>query len=130
LVDGFVNRFKANKSIWPVIDKIREKSRIGLLTNLYPGMLDAIRVRNILPDVKWDVIVDSSVVGLRKPDLEIYQKAQEDAGVKGEEILFIDNSFENIKVAKDLLGWRVFLYDPSKAEDSSSKLSKFWVQER
>lgn len=126
LIDGFVNRFVANKSIWPVIDKIHKDCKIGLLTNAYPEMLNAVKERGILPNVRWDVIVDSSVVGLRKPDFKIYRTAQKETGVTGKEILFVDNSSENIEAAKDLGGWQTFLYDSSKAKDSSRRLSELW----
>lgn len=39
LIDGFVNRFEANKSTWPIIEKVHKKCKIGLLTNMYPHAL-------------------------------------------------------------------------------------------
>lgn len=130
LMDGFVNRFEENISIKSVIDEIHQNCRVGLLTNAYPKMLEAVKDKNILPDIKWDVVIDSSVLGLRKPSIEIYREAQKESGVAGKDILFIDNSLENIEAAKDLCGWKVFLYDSSNPKDSSYKLSKFWVQEK
>ena len=126
LIDGFVNRFEKNKSIWPVIDGIHEKCKIGLLTNAYPGMLEAVRDKEILPNVKWDVVIDSSILGLRKPDYKIYETAQKETGVTGKAILFIDNSSENIEAARDLSGWQTFLYDSSKPQESSYKLAELW----
>jgi HAD superfamily hydrolase (TIGR01509 family) len=128
LVNGFVNRFEANEGIRSVIETINKDSRIGLLTNAYTGMLDAVKKRGILPKIKWDNIIDSSVAGLRKPDEKIYQLAEKVAGVKGGEILFIDNTLENLNAAKDFCGWQTFYYDLSSIEESDKKLPDFWHQ--
>jgi len=85
LVD-FVDRFELNKSIWSVIKKLMENYKVGLLTNMYPRMLTLINERNLIPDVKWDVVVDSSVVGYQKPDDAIYEIAERMSGVDGDEI--------------------------------------------
>jgi len=122
LIDGFVNRFEVNKSIWPVIDKIHQKCRIGLLTNMYPHMFEAIKNRGILPNVTWDVIIDSSVVGIQKPDPRIFELGEQRAGAKGKKILFVENTPSHVHAAKDF-GWQTFLYDSAHPKDSSNRLS-------
>lgn len=125
LIDGFVNRFQVNKSIWPVIEKIHQRCKIGLLTNQYPYMLDAIAKKGLLPSVSWDVVVDSSIVGLRKPDSKIFQLAEEKAGARGQEILFVENSLNHVQAANDF-GWQTFLYDSHKPDKSSVDLLQFF----
>ena len=83
-----------------------------------------IKERELLPKVKWDAIVDSSVVGLRKPDEEIYERAEREAGVKGEEILFIDNMAKNLVMAEKR-GWETFLYNSADYEQSNKELREF-----
>ncbi len=121
LIDGFVKRFEANKSIWPAIDKVREKARIGILTNMYPNMFKAIKDYSLLPNVKWNVIIDSSIVSIQKPDPKIFELAEKLAGCKGEEILFVENSPMHINAAKKF-GWQTFLYDSANPEESSKEL--------
>ncbi|MBI5613876.1 hypothetical protein HY947_03040, partial [Candidatus Gottesmanbacteria bacterium] len=70
-LDEFVNRFEKNQSIWPVLESIHKTYRMGLLTNVYPRMLDEIKNRDILPPIQWDVVVDSSIVGYQKPNPKI-----------------------------------------------------------
>ena len=123
LIDGFVKRFEVNKSIWPVIEKIHQKCKIGLLTGQYPGMLDAIKKKGILPDVDWDVVIDSSIEGVTKPDKRIFELAESRSGFKGKDILFIENSPKHIEAAQKF-GWFTFLYDPSTPEKSSQELLK------
>lgn len=123
ILNDFVNRLEHNKSIWPIIEKAREKYQIGLLTNMYPGMLNAIRIRNLLPSIKWDTIIDSSVEKMQKPNTEIYKLAEKRSGFTGKEILFIDNTKKNLD-AVSKLDWNTFLYDPKNPKLSNRKLTE------
>ena len=125
LIDGFVNRFEANKSIWPVIERIHKKCKIGLLTNMYPHMLETIKNKGLLPEVKWDVIIDLSVEGVIKPDPEIFKLAEDRSGFKGNDILFVENSQKRIEAAR-VYGWRVFLYDSAHPEEASKRLPELF----
>jgi len=128
MLDDFVNRFEQNPSIWPVIKEIHTTHRIGLLTNMYIGMFDKIIKRNILPPEQWDVFIDSSIVHMKKPDKNIYEYAQRQAGVPASEIFFIDNLERNILPAKEL-GWQTFFYDSKNPEESSKLLLEtFYAQ--
>ena len=125
---NFVDRFYPNPSIYPIIDIIHQNCKIGLLTNMYPGMYNSILDKKIIPDINWDIVIDSSVVGLEKPDPKIYKLAEELAGVGGSEILFVENTLKNIEMAKNF-DWQTFLYDPSNPEKSSQDLLK-WFDEK
>lgn len=124
-LDDFVNRFEQNTSIWPVIHMIHKTHRVGLLTNMYIGMLDKIMERGLLPPESWDTIVDSSVVHLKKPDPKIFALAEQQAGVPHNEMFFVDNLEENILAAKEF-GWQTFLYDSNNPEISSQQLLKIF----
>ena len=121
LLDEFVNRFERNESIWPVLEKIHTTYRIGLLTNMYLRMFDAIKKRDILPSIEWDVIVDSSIVGYQKPDPKIFDIAQKRSGIENDQILFVENSIEHIEAAK-AYGWKTFHYDSTKIKESNDRL--------
>ena len=120
-LDDFVNRFEQNMSIWPVIHTIHKTHRIGLLTNMYIGMLDKIMERGLMPPESWDAIVDSSVVHLKKPDPMVFALAEQQAGAPHNEIFFVDNLEENILAAKKF-GWQTFFYDSKNIVSSSQKL--------
>ena len=124
MLADFVARFTPNKSIWPALKSIQAQYRTGLLTNMYPNMLDAIKAADLMPPAKWDVTVDSSVEGVQKPDSVIYQIATKWAGVPHEEILFIDNTEKNVKRAESV-GWQTFHYDSSDYKQASADLSSF-----
>lgn len=123
MLQDFVDHFDPNPSIWPVIEKIEKTSRVGLLTNMYPRMLQSIQARNILPSAKWDVIVDSSVEGYRKPDKKIFEIAEKRASINHNEILFVENGVEIVQAASEF-GWQTFLYDSKNPEKSSKELMK------
>lgn len=123
--EDFVGRFCKNKGIGEIINKIRDKYKLGLLTNMYPGMLDLIVKNNLIPDVNWSVIIDSSVEKCMKPDKKIYEIAEKKCGFKGEDILFIDNREENLEIPKKM-GWQTYWYDSGEYEKSNQKLKLFF----
>ncbi len=116
-----VNRFEKNESIWPIIERLKGKYKLGLLTNMYPNMLDAIYNAGLMPNVKWDVIIDSSIEKVCKPQKEIFQLAQNRSGFNGSEIFFVDNGAMHVDAAKQF-GWQGYLYDPTNTEKSNKGL--------
>lgn len=125
LLQGFVDSFEKNESIWPVIETIKKQAKIGLLTNMYVKMFKEIQNKGILPPVQWNVVIDSSIVKFQKPDNALFTLAQKKAGVAGNEILFIDNQEKHVNAAKEC-GWNTFLYDSSDYEKSSKKLQEYF----
>lgn len=123
MLADFIKRFDLNPSIWPLAKAAKEKYKVGLLTNMYPKMLNLIQKKRLIPDINWDVIADSSVVRSKKPDQKIYEVAEQKTGVKPQEILFVDNLLENVEAAKNR-GWQTFLYDAGNPEKSSKELVK------
>lgn len=123
MLDDFVNRFEKNDSIWKVAEKAKEKYKVGLLTNMYPRMLNKIIEKGLLPNIDWDVIVDSSIVGYKKPQDEIYEIAEVKSGFLPDKIFFVDNQQRHTDSASNR-GWTTMVYDPRSANDSSLKLAK------
>ena len=50
----------------------------------------------------FDIIVESSVVGVRKPDIRFYQIACELVSVRPERVVFLDDLGVNLKPARDM----------------------------
>lgn len=122
MLDDFVNRFEKNKLIWQVANKAKEKYKVGLLTNMYPRMLSKIIQRGLLPEIDWDVIIDSSVVGYKKPQNEIYEIAERESGFSSDEIFFVDNQQRHLDSASKR-GWTTTVYDPQNIIESSLELA-------
>ena len=125
LLTGFVSRFEVNKEIWPVVLKIKKEVPVGLLSNMYLRMKDKLDAACLFPPIDWDVIIDSSVLKLQKPDPAIYKLAEEKAKVKGSSILFVDNTQGHLDGAKKF-NWQTFLFDPRKNSESCNNLLDYF----
>lgn len=62
-LDDFVNRFESNPLLAEIIRDLKQKYQIGLLTNMYPNMLDGIKSKGLLPNVYWDVVAKTGLNG-------------------------------------------------------------------
>jgi epoxide hydrolase-like predicted phosphatase len=104
---------------------------MGQRARLRPDMLDAVRrLRGVMPTAlltnnvrewrsEWervldpaslfDVVIDSSEVGARKPESRIYEITRERLGVAHDEIFFLDDIGQNLKAAR-ALGWNTLLF--------------------
>ena len=94
-----------------------ERYRVGLLTNIMPGFLSAMRRIGKLPDINYDAVIDSSELAVIKPEAGIYHLAQDKAGVPPEEIMLIDDTRVNLMAAAKL-SWHVMWFDDSRLDES------------
>ncbi len=109
------------KAMHQCLEDVHSRVKVGLLTNTMPGFVDELSRKGLLPNIKFDAVVDSSVEGAIKPSQAIYEIAEERSGYRGEEILFIDDSRVNL-IAAEKLGWRVMWFDSYNPEDSVQRL--------
>jgi putative hydrolase of the HAD superfamily len=72
----------------------------------------------------FETVVISAEVGVMKPEARIYSIALEQAGVKAEETVFVDDVQVNIDACKQIGMKGVLFKDPQKAEDELKKLLK------
>ena len=63
----------------------------------------------------FDVVVESSKVGVRKPDPHFYQLALEALGVEADEAVFLDDLGINLKPARQLGMTTIKVVDPDVA---------------
>ncbi|MEO6513771.1 MAG: HAD-IA family hydrolase [Candidatus Saccharimonadales bacterium] len=97
-----------------------ERYQIGLLTNIMPGLLSAMKNRGMIPDLNYHAVIDSSEVGLIKPEEAIFDLATERSGVSASEILLIDDTHANLQAA-ERRGWHVLLFDGYRPEESVAR---------
>jgi putative hydrolase of the HAD superfamily len=90
---------------WPVVHRARELLAAGipiaLLTNNVKEWGGHWRA-TFPVDELFEIVVDSSDVGLRKPDPRIYRLTCERIGVEPEASVFIDDNAENVAAARAL----------------------------
>ena len=88
---------------WMVVQKMRalkrDGYRIALLTNNVKEFGDNWRAMFPVDELCEDVI-DSSHVGMRKPEREIYELTCARLGVKPDEVVFVDDNADNVAAAR------------------------------
>jgi FMN phosphatase YigB (HAD superfamily)/DNA-binding Xre family transcriptional regulator len=100
-----------------------EHYHVGLLSNIMPGFINRMIQEGALPRVAYAQIVDSSIERSIKPENKIFEIAEKRAGVKPEEILFIDDSRSNL-IAAEKRGWKVLWFDDYRPDVSADKVRR------
>ncbi len=105
-MDGFAERLFAalhpNEELFAYFRELRGRGvRLALCTNNVREWEP--RWRTLLPiDELFEVVVDSGFVGIRKPDPGIYGLTLERLGLRGEEVVFVDDLEQNVEAARAL----------------------------
>lgn len=100
-----------------------EHYRVGLLSNIMPGLIPALRDKKLIPDVKYDAVIDSSEAKAIKPEPKIYEVAVEAAECQPADLLLIDDSRANL-MAAEKLGWHVLWFDDYSPADSARRVKE------
>ncbi|OGD18138.1 MAG: hypothetical protein A2W03_05410 [Candidatus Aminicenantes bacterium RBG_16_63_16] len=107
---AYVDVFSVNPPVFEIMQKLKEKYRLIMVSNV-----DVVRfgfIRKRFPEIMiFDDYVLSYELGVMKPDAEIYRVALEKAGAPPAECVFIDDMEENIEGAA-ALGIPGILYRP------------------
>lgn len=100
-----------------------EHFRIGLLSNNMPGLIQAMFSQSLLPDIPYDVIIDSSQTGFIKPEPQIYELAVKEAETEPSSLLLVDDSRPNLMAAARE-GWHVLWFDDYHPDESVERVKK------
>lgn len=95
------------------VRRCRPRLRTALLTNNVSAMDQPIG-DDSLSDL-FDVVIESSKVGVRKPDPRFYELALEALGVEAAEAVFLDDLGVNLKPARQLGMTTIKVVDPDDA---------------
>lgn len=120
-IDYYLEAIDPIEDMHDVVLWASKRYRIGLLTNIMPGFIDVMRRHGLLPDVEYDAIVDSSVVGAIKPEAQMYEIATKKAGCPPAEILLVDDARTNL-MAAEKHGWHVLWFDDYRPEESIDRI--------
>jgi len=113
----FADRAEASAAMVDTVRQLRGAGyRTALLTNNAREWEPMWRAM-IPVDELFDVVVDSSVVGLRKPDPEIYKLTCERLGLSPDECIFVDDLQCNVDAAAELGMETVHCTDPTAAAE-------------
>jgi putative hydrolase of the HAD superfamily len=92
---------------------IAGRLKTGLLTNNVVGMDPSGAIADVL--AHFDVVIESSVVGVRKPDPAFYELACERLAIEPDEAVFLDDLGINLKPARALGMQTIKVTDPATA---------------
>jgi len=95
------------------IRSLRPHYFVGLISNAWPDLRDFIARKKF--DDAFDHMVISGEVGVMKPEARIYQIALEQAGVRPDEAVFIDDFYENIEGCEKVGMQGIHFKDPESA---------------
>ena len=98
-----------------------EHYHVGLLTNIMPGFIEEMIRRELIPNVTYAAIVDSSQVGAIKPEEAMFDEAVNRSNCQPDEILLVDDSRSNI-MAAEKHGWRVLWFDDYRPHESAERI--------
>jgi putative hydrolase of the HAD superfamily len=90
-----------------------QRLRTALLTNNVLGTMADPRVDELL--ALFEVVVESSVVGVRKPEAAFYGLACEQLGIIPSEAVFLDDLGINLKPAREMGMTTIKVTDPAEA---------------
>ncbi len=117
----YLNAVEPIPDMHKLVEWAAENYYIGLLSNIMPGFIDALKEHKLIPDVAYTAIIDSSQIGAVKPEAKIYEAAQAKSGVAFNEILLVDDSRSNVTAAEKM-GWHVLWFDDYEPQESVPKI--------
>ncbi len=119
--DYYMSSVEAMPGMYELVNQIAANYRIGLISDIMPGFIDELMSRELIPKIIYDSIIDSSVVMSLKPELQIFQQAEQKSDAESGEILLIDDSRSNLAAA-DKMGWHVIWFNDTDPEDSIQRI--------
>jgi len=117
----YINAIRPITAMHELVKWVAKRYKVGLLSNIMPGQIDAMINKGMLPDVPYEAIVDSSQVQAIKPEQHMYEIAAQYADSDPEHILLVDDSRPNI-MAAERMGWKVLWFDDYSPENSIERI--------
>jgi len=131
LVEGFCSRAEwflvRNTSL---LGRLRERFHLGVVSNFYGNVATLCQEAGL---ARWlDVIVDSTQVGMSKPDPGIFRIALDELGVGSDQSIFVGDSYENDMLPARKIGMKTIWlkgphpripYDAEPVDHCISKLT-------
>jgi FMN phosphatase YigB (HAD superfamily) len=117
----YLNNVDPVQGTHEIVEWASEHYGVGLMTNMMPGLVKPMIERDLLPKITYEAIVDSSEVGVIKPEQAIYEQAAQMANSDPKTILLVDDSRTNL-MAAERLGWHVLWFDDYRPEEGADRI--------
>jgi putative hydrolase of the HAD superfamily len=119
--DSWVRDYQTIQPTYEFLEELSHNYVVGILSNTYKGIIKRSIELNRIPNVKYKYIFQSCELGYQKPEIDIYKYVEDRTGLKGKDILFIDDREDYIDSAKQL-NWNTFLFDNSNPITSVAQI--------
>ena len=110
-IEAYHSVYERNDYLYNAAYNLKSKFKIMILSDQWPVSKEV--TVNFEDEKKFDYSIISCEVGVRKPDSKIYGIALERAGVKPNELVFIDNRDWNT-IAAEALGIKTILFESNE----------------
>jgi len=120
-VDSWIRDYRSIKPTYDFIIDIKDDFSIGLLSNIYKGIVSGIINNNLIPNIDYSFKFLSCDINKKKPEEDIYNYVEESTGLKGKDILFIDDREDYLTVPKQMK-WTTFLFNMEDPQKSITEL--------
>lgn len=122
-INSWVRDYIPIKPSYNFLLQLSEEYMIGILSNVYRGIISESIEMNKIPRIEYNYIFESCEIGYKKPEKKIYKYVEEKTGLAGEEILFIDDRRDFVEGAKEVK-WRTFLFDNTEPRESVKRIKE------
>lgn len=108
------------------VKRCKERLKVGLLTNNFAWGDGPPEIKEVV--ALFDAVVESSKVGIRKPEPRFYELACELLGIESHEAVFLDDLGVNLKPARAMGMTTIKVEDPDAALDELQRVVGFPVR--
>ena len=123
-LESWVSDYQPIHETHECLTRLKQRYRVGLLSNIYKGMLPLLLEKGLIPNIQLDQIIFSCDVGMMKPYSDIYALAQQKAQIDPQNILLVDDRQDFIDGAKKAQ-WNTFLFNDKQRTHSVAELEEY-----
>lgn len=102
---------------------LKGRCKLGILSNL--TILDGARQNRQLGWNNYDYVWLSYETGFLKPNPEAYRLVEKETGLKGSQILFIEDVDKNLQVPREQFGWKTCVAKYKNTKATIDAIEKF-----
>ena len=113
--------------IFDLLNTLLPQAQLALVTNATSKLNADLAAHDLIS--RFDFIINSSEIGVSKPESGFYKLAVEMTGAKLEESIFIDDSLRNVKSA-EAFGLKAFHFDSRTGPNLLQKEVEKWLTKK
>lgn len=114
-------KMPVDRTVVDIVLSLKTNYKIAVCSNIAPTALDQILIKHDLADL-FDVVVPSGLVGVSKPQPEIFQYTLDKLRVSAREAVFIDDQQQNVLGAQQLGITGIVYHDPQTLQQELDSL--------